>query len=293
MNKLPQEFIQNMEGFFNDPGELSDFLTSLSLPRQYGYRINTLKTLHSPLSTLHSKIPWCNTGYYYENQKNAPMGKNPLYQAGLYYIQEPSAMSAAAMLDVQPGEKVLDLCASPGGKSTQIAAALGGEGLLVSNDANMGRIPQLLRNIEMAGIVNSIVLCETPERIAARLQGFFDKVLVDAPCSGEGMFRKDPSAIAAWDVAKPARLAVIQKNILHFAAKTVRAGGFLVYSTCTFNRTENEDIIDDFLLNNGHFKLIKQERIWPHKHRGEGHFVTLLHNVGADAIRPHSVQQLT
>jgi len=281
--KFPAEFVQNMQDFFDDPAELAQFLLALDGERQYGMRVNTLKvSLENFTQYFHdlTPVPWCDTGFYYDEQATSPLGKNPLYSAGLYYIQEPSAMSAASLLDVQHGDRVLDLCASPGGKSTQIAAKLDGSGLLVSNDANIGRMPQLLRNIEMAGITNAIVMCETPERLAARFSEYFDKILVDAPCSGEGMFRKDPSARTAWDAGKNTRLASIQKNILHEAAKMLVEGGLMVYSTCTFSRIENEDVIDDFLTQHVDFELVKTKRIWPHIDRGEGHFVAVLRKKG-------------
>jgi len=277
--KLHESFISSLKQVLPE-GEVAEFLGALKGEREFGFRVNTLKVPVKDLclTSGQAPVPWCAQGFYYDKQKEAPLGKNPLYNAGLYYIQEPSAMSAAALLDAQSGDKVLDLCASPGGKSTQLASALSGEGLLVSNDASNGRIPQLLRNIEMAGVKNAIVMCETPERLAGRLNGFFDKVLVDAPCSGEGMFRKDPSAIAAWDETKPARLAQIQRGILHDAAKMVAGGGYMVYSTCTFNRRENEDVIDDFLAKNADFELVGQPlRIFPHTHRGEGHFAAKLY----------------
>ncbi|MCL2377420.1 MAG: RsmB/NOP family class I SAM-dependent RNA methyltransferase [Defluviitaleaceae bacterium] len=310
--KLPYEFISNMERLFADKQETTAFFASFGQPRHYGVRANELKIAVQDFVALLDDIgpiPWCKEGFYYNG--DTPPSKNPLYHAGLYYIQEPSAMSAAAVLDAQPGDKVLDLCASPGGKSTQIASALGGEGLLVSNDVNYGRMPGLVRNIEMAGIKNAIILCEKPERLAARFPAYFDKILVDAPCSGEGMFRKDPEAITAWDKNKAARLAAIQKEILHNAAKMLACGGHLVYSTCTFTPVENENTIEDFLANNPDFEsvhinhegfgispanagLITENahaaRIWPHRHRGEGHFVALLKRRG-DLRSPVTKQQ--
>ena len=276
---IPTKFAENMRQIITDPAEYDDFMASLNKERHHGLRINTLKITPEAFEAHFpgfEPVPWCEVGRYYDHQTSGSMGKNPLHSAGLYYIQEPSAMSAVSILDVKPGEKVLDLCASPGGKSTQIAARLAGEGLLVSNDANFGRIPQLIRNIEMAGIANSIILCETPERIASRLPYYFDKVLVDAPCSGEGMFRKDPASCLAWDEGKPVRMAAIQKNILYHAARMVASGGYLAYSTCTFNTTENEDVISDFLAENRDFEQVDQKRILPHRHKGEWHFVALL-----------------
>ena len=296
--KLPDDFIKNMQQLFSDPAEMPAFLASFQERRHYGLRVNTLKINTDEFVKIFDNIsatPWCNTGFYYTG--STPASKNPLYHAGLYYIQEPSAMSAVSVLDVRPGDKVLDLCASPGGKSTQIASALSGGGLLVSNDANLSRIPQLVRNIEMAGIANAVMMREKPERLAERLSGYFDKVLVDAPCSGEGMFRKDPEAISAWDKNKSARLAAIQTDILHQASKMVAPKGYLVYSTCTFSQAENEDIIDKFLSVNKEFHSVKIDhaalgispaneglitknsyaaRIWPHRQKGEGHFIALL-----------------
>jgi len=295
---LPDDFINNMQELFSDPAEMSAFLASFQERRHFGLRVNTLKISIDEFVKIFdsiSQVPWCSTGFYYTG--STPASKNPLYHAGLYYIQEPSAMSAAGVLDVKPGDKVLDLCASPGGKTTQIASALSGSGLLVSNDANLSRIPQLVRNIEMAGITNAVILREKPERLALRFAGYFDKVLVDAPCSGEGMFRKDPEAIAAWDKNKSARLAGIQADILYQASKMVAPRGYLVYSTCTFSQIENENVIDKFLSANQEFCSVAIEhvsfgispanqglvtnnshaaRIWPHRQKGEGHFIALL-----------------
>ena len=299
---LPQDFVDNMKKIFAVPNEAANFFASMEKPRHYGIRANELKISLRDFAASFDNIepiPWCKQGFYYTGDRLP--SKNPLYHAGLYYIQEPSAMSAAAILDAQPGDKVLDLCASPGGKSTQIASALGGKGLLVSNDINFGRMPGLVRNIEMAGIKNAIILCEKPARLAARFPSYFDKILVDAPCSGEGMFRKDPEAISAWDKNKAARLAAIQKDILREAAKMLVSGGFMVYSTCTFTPEENEDVIEDFLqnhpnyesvcINHEHFGISSANlglitanghaaRIWPHRHRGEGHFIALLRRTG-------------
>ena len=297
---IPAEFAAKMKGLFAHAAESEAFFASLGEGRHYGLRANTLKVNVDDFMNTFSHIqpvPWCSSGFYYTG--SLPASKNPLYQAGAYYIQEPSAMSAVSVLDVRPGDKVLDLCASPGGKSTQIAGLLQGAGLLVANDANHSRIPQLVRNLELAGVRNAIILREKPERLAQRFGGYFDKILVDAPCSGEGMFRKDPEALLAWDKNKSARLAIIQKNILREAAKMLSSEGYLAYSTCTFSPTENEEVIWDFLYNHKDFSLVTinhkkfgispadeglcperpmpdAARIWPHKHRGEGHFVALL-----------------
>ena len=308
---LPEDFISNMRKLFADPKEAADFFVCLEKPRHYGIRVNGLKISTQDFAAAFADIeptPWCRDGFYYTGSQ--PPSKNPLYHAGLYYIQEPSAMSAAAILDAQPGDKVLDLCASPGGKSTQIAAALGGRGLLVSNEVSFGRMPQLVRNIEMAGVKNAMILCEKPARLAARFPLYFDKILVDAPCSGEGMFRKNPEAISAWDKNKSTRLAAIQKDILRDAAKMLAPSGFMAYSTCTFTPVENEDVIEDFLQNHPDFESVcirhddfgfspanlglttknpHAARIWPHRHRGEGHFIALLQRRGGNL--PHDIKQ--
>jgi len=315
---LPQDFITSMTSLFANPRDAADFFASFSMPRHYGIRVNELKISTSDFVANFADIepiPWCKQGFYYTG--SARPSTNPLYHAGLYYIQEPSAMSAASILNPQPGDKVLDLCASPGGKSTQIASALGGSGLLISNDINYGRIPQLVRNIELAGVQNAIILCERPARLADRFPMYFDKILVDAPCSGEGMFRKDPEAISAWDKNKAARLAIIQREILRDATKMLAPGGFLAYSTCTFNPIENEHIIANFLDNHPDFdsvsinhdkygvssaneRLTTQNhdavRIWPHRHRGEGHFIALLQrkgNLGSHIINNHNIPYFT
>jgi NOL1/NOP2/sun family putative RNA methylase len=223
----------------------------------------------------------------------------------LFYIQEPSAMCPVEVLAPVAGEFVLDLCAAPGGKSVQIAGHLQGEGLLVSNDSSATRCKALVHNLERAGVTNAVVLTEQPYRLADKFPDFFDAVLVDAPCSGEGMFRRDESAAAAWGKRKPDACAATQREILRHAANMLKPGGRLVYSTCTFNTTENEEVILNFLTENPNFKAIpipherlgishglyglhEAGRIWPHKHKGEGHFVCLLKKEEQDrgASRP-------
>jgi len=301
---LPAEFVEKIKQLFVSPDEAQRFFDSLEKPRHYGIRVNTLKVSVDDFHDIFADIvpsDWCSTGFYYTGQN--PPSKNPLYHCGLYYIQEPSAMSAAAILDVKPGDKVLDLCASPGGKSTQMAAALAGQGLLVANDANQSRIPQLVRNLEVAGVTNAVILRETPERLARHFPDYFDKILVDAPCSGEGMFRKNLDAVLAWDKNKAARLAAIQADILENAAQMLKPGGILAYSTCTFNPTENENVIWNFLERHQDFAIVPirhtdfgvspaneglclehpiphAARIWPHRQRGEGHFIALLQKNG-------------
>jgi len=302
---LPIAFTEKMKEILGD--EYGDFLKSYEEPRNFGLRVNTAKI--SPeefqkLAPFHlKKIPWVENGFYYEEQ-DAP-SRHPFYYAGLYYLQEPSAMTPASRLPVNPGERVLDLCAAPGGKATELGAKLMGEGLLVANDISASRARALLKNIEVFGIRNSFLLNEVPGRIAERFEGFFDKVLVDAPCSGEGMFRKDGDVAKAWDAEKPAACAKLQREILSQAVRMLRPGGLLLYSTCTFSPEENEQIIAGLLrerrdmrlmeiegykgfsggrpdLADGNPELKKCVRIWPHKMAGEGHFLALLKKEGEE-----------
>ena len=220
------------------------------------------------------RVSWANEAYYFD--ENVRPGKHPYHEMGLYYIQEPSAMSAAALLAPKPGMRVLDLCAAPGGKSTQLATYLGDSGLLVSNEINTQRSRILSQNIERMGIKNAIVTNEDSFVLASHFPGFFNAIQVDAPCSGEGMFRKLPEAIEQWSVENVAICAARQKEILDNAAVMLKPGGVIVYSTCTFSKEENEDVIEYFLERHPDFTLEEMERFWPHKVDGEGHFVAKL-----------------
>lgn len=231
-------------------------------------------------------IPWCENAYAIE--WNSRAGAHPLHEAGAYYLQEPSAMSPAVALDAKPYERVLDLCAAPGGKCTQIAGMMGGNGVIVANEMVSSRAKILSQNIERMGIPNAIVTNESPRKLAERWSGFFDRVLVDAPCSGEGMFRRDPNARAVWSHEMVAGCADRQLKILDSAAILLRDGGTLVYSTCTFNASENEEVIDRFLQKHPEFSSSPFHvpgvgdskdgclRLWPHRILGEGHFVAKL-----------------
>ena len=246
------------------------------------------------------KVPWISNGYFYEAE-DAP-GKHPFYSAGLYYLQEPSAMTPASRLKVQPGERVLDLCAAPGGKATELGAALQGEGLLVANDINTARARALLRNLELFGISNSFVTNEPPHVLAERFPEFFHKIMVDAPCSGEGMFRKNPAVVDSWQEKGPEYFSKLQREIIVQAADMLLPGGMMFYSTCTFSPLENEKTITHLLKERPDMEVIPMEdyegfaegltsyrgevfdescklcrRIWPHKMSGEGHFMALLH----------------
>jgi NOL1/NOP2/sun family putative RNA methylase len=272
-----------------------DFIDCLTQPPCHGLRTNFLKTTTQEISTLLpydlQPIPWCKEGFIYPSTERP--AKSLAYFAGLFYIQEPSAMLPAVLLDAKPGEAVLDICAAPGGKSVQIAGQMQNEGLLISNDASASRSRALIRNLELAGVTNAVVLNEQPAKLAGRFVDFFDRILVDAPCSGEGMFRRDPEAKKAWTENKPEACALIQKEILKHAAVMLKPGGRLVYSACTFNTRENEEQIESFLKTHGDFSLVPinhpvygispglnilpgAARIWPHRAEGEGHFAALL-----------------
>lgn len=278
---LPIEFENKMKAFLGN--EWDDFLYSYDNNRFQALRFNTLK-VQSPeermriLKTLKissdKKVSWANEAYYFD--ENVRPGKHPYHEMGLYYIQEPSAMSAAALLAPKPGMRVLDLCAAPGGKSTQLATYLGDSGLLVSNEINTQRSRILSQNIERMGIKNAIVTNEDSFVLASHFPGFFNAIQVDAPCSGEGMFRKLPEAIEQWSMENVAICAARQKEILDNAAVMLKPGGVIVYSTCTFSREENEDVIEYFLERHTDFTLEEMERFWPHKVDGEGHFVAKL-----------------
>lgn len=278
---LPIEFEKKMKAFLGD--EWDDFLYSYDNNRFQALRFNTLK-VQSPeermriLKTLKTssdkKVSWANAAYYFD--ENVRPGKHPYHEMGLYYIQEPSAMSAAALLAPKPGMRVLDLCAAPGGKSTQLATYLGDSGLLVSNEINTQRSRILSQNIERMGIKNAIVTNEDSFVLASHFPGFFNAIQVDAPCSGEGMFRKLPEAIEQWSMENVAICAERQKEILDNAAVMLKPGGTIVYSTCTFSKEENEDVIEYFLERHPDFTLEEMERFWPHKVDGEGHFVAKL-----------------
>lgn len=287
---LPIEFEKKMKAFLGN--EWDDFLYSYDNNRFQALRFNTLK-VQSPEERMRilkvlgissdKKVSWADEAYYFD--ENVRPGKHPYHEMGLYYIQEPSAMSAAALLAPKPGIRVLDLCAAPGGKSTQLATYLGDSGLLVSNEINTQRSRILSQNIERMGIKNAIVTNEDSFVLASHFPGFFNAIQVDAPCSGEGMFRKLPEAIEQWSMENVAICAARQKEILDNAAVMLKPGGVIVYSTCTFSKEENEDVIEYFLERHPDFTLEEMERFWPHKVDGEGHFVAKL-------VRRGSVNEL-
>lgn len=281
---LPEAFLRRMQQQLG--GEYDDYLASLERPRAVALRFNPLKGAVPELPFVRENVPWEPMGFYYDPE--ARPGLHPYHEAGVYYLQEASAMSAVALLDPQPGEKILDLCAAPGGKTTQIAGRMAGQGFLMCNEVNPKRAKILSRNIERMGVANAVVTNEYPNILAQRFAGFFDRVLVDAPCSGEGMFRKEEAAVTDWSEETVEMCARRQAEILHSAALLVRPGGRLVYSTCTFAPAEDEETVTHFLEN--HPEFIREDipapwfaqvdtgayRIWPHKVLGEGHFAAVL-----------------
>ena len=285
---LPQDFLVRMQAQLGDA--YPQYLASLERPRAVALRYNPLKGEPPALEFIQENVPWEPMGYYYDPQ--ARPGLHPYHEAGVYYLQEASAMAPVALLDPQPGERVCDLCAAPGGKSTQIAGRLAGEGLLLCNEINPKRAKILSRNIERLGIANALVTNEHPATLEKRFPGFFDRVLIDAPCSGEGMFRKEEAAVTDWSQETVEMCAARQREILHSGAQMVRPGGRMVYSTCTFAPEENEQAIAAFLETHPDFYAETVEapwfaagengsfRLWPHLLKGEGHFAAVLRRRG-------------
>ena len=281
---LPEKFLARMQQQLGD--EYDEYLRSLQRPRAVALRFNPLKGNIPVLPFVGEPVPWEPMGYYYDPDSRP--GLHPYHEAGVYYLQEASAMASAALLEPQPGEIILDLCAAPGGKSTQIAGRMQGKGLLVSNEINQKRAKVLSRNIERLGIGNAVVTGESPAALADRFPGFFHRIMVDAPCSGEGMFRKEEAAITDWSEENVEMCARRQAEILDCAAAMLRPGGRLVYSTCTFAPQEDEEAVEAFLARHPEFETESvnapwfQEsrpgmyRLWPHKLLGEGHFAAVL-----------------
>lgn len=305
--EVPEAFLNKMADLLGD--EFNEFLTSLHQPPKVGLRVNTLKISPEELTHISpyklSPTPWCSSGFIVdelnEKPRFIPPGKHPHHSAGLYYLQEPSAMAASEVLSPQPGEKVLDLAAAPGGKSTHLAGLMQNAGLLVANEIHPRRVWDLAENLERCGVTNAIVTNETPFRLAEHFGDFFDRVMVDAPCSGEGMFRKSQSARKEWKPEMPRSCAIRQATLLDQAARMVKPDGCMAYTTCTFSPEENEGVIARFLEKHPEFdlmsfnltpgllpskpewiglpkdhKLNRAIRIWPHQSPGEGHFIALL-----------------
>ena len=302
---IPTAFLERMSSLL--AGEYPAFLASYAAATVAGLRVNTLKisveAFREAAAFELAPVPWCPAGFTVPEEQ-AP-GKHPWHAAGLYYLQEPSAMAVAELLDPQPGERVLDLAAAPGGKTTHIASLMRGQGLLIANEMHLKRAWDLAENLERWGVRNTAITNEPPERLTERFAGFFDRALLDAPCSGEGMFRKSEAARREWSPALVAGCAQRQSAILEHAARLVRPGGRLVYSTCTFAPEEDEDVIARFLDGHDDFELIEPAsrtglspgrpdwlaepqsrdvacnvsttiRLWPHTGPGEGHFVAVM-----------------
>lgn len=281
---FPEGFIEQLTPLLG--ASLPDFLRQYELPPLRGVRT---RPGCPPPPEATQPVPWAENGWYLPLYSTA--GNHPLHEAGAWYLQEPSAMTAAAVLHPLPGERVLDLCAAPGGKSTQLAAFMQGQGTLICNEPNLSRAQILSRNIERMGVTNAAVTVAYPENLSPKFGHFFDKILVDAPCSGEGMFRRHPETREQWNPASPAGCAQRQQFILQHAAQMLAPGGVLVYSTCTMNRTENDDVVQDFLANHPDFTLEPFSlpglpendgtlHVWPHQVQGEGHFVARLRKTG-------------
>lgn len=303
---LPEAFQEKMKALLG--GEYGDFIKSYEKERVQGLRFNQLKVnideipdeMQSEFQL--KKIPWVKEGYYYHSQSRP--GKHAWHEAGVYYIQEPSAMAVVELLDPKPGDVVLDLCGAPGGKTTHIASRMKGEGLLVSNEIHPARVKILSQNVERMGIANAVVTNADSRKLTDYFPEFFDKIVVDAPCSGEGMFRKDEGARAEWSPASVRLCAERQAEILDNAAAMLKGGGRLIYSTCTFSPEENEGSIQAFLERHPEFfveqvpvyegfghgrpewnshgreELRHTVRIWPHQVEGEGHYLAVLKKSG-------------
>ena len=283
MSNLPAAFIENMKKQLPE-NEWEDFFAVYTQKPYKGVRLNPLKggrdALKALLPFLGEQITWEQNGFYTDEEK---VGGHPLHFAGAFYSQEPSAMSAAPLLQVQPGENVLDLCSAPGGKGTQAACVMQGKGIIVLNEPVYTRAKILLSNVERMGIKNAVVTSHLPEELSPLFPCYFDKILVDAPCSGEGMFRKNSEeALGEWSDENVALCAKRQKHILQHATNMLKVGGRLVYSTCTFAESEDEGQVRDYLQNHPQMRLIKQEKLYPHKVKGEGHFVALFEKTSAD-----------
>jgi NOL1/NOP2/sun family putative RNA methylase len=322
---LPLPFLARMRLLLGS--EFDAFLETYKQPPSAGLRVNTLKITPQAFQSIFpnplTPVPWCPSGFLIEKDAQPPPGRHPYHAAGLYYLQDPSAMAVAELLNPQPGDLTLDLAAAPGGKSTHLASLMAGEGVLVVNETHPRRVWELAENLERWGVQNAAILNETPKRLAQAFGDVFDKVLLDAPCSGEGMFRKSEMARQEWSLQHVASCALRQNDILRQAARLVRPGGLLAYSTCTFAPEENEAVIAGFLKEHPTFELAQTKalsgatpgrpewvdfgkpqmsetrytaplqaavRLWPHYATGEGHFVALLRRSGSDRRTPLAIK---
>ena len=282
---LPSDYIDELKTIFETEEDYQNYLRAMETSPVKGLRINPIlcdEEREAKIVDLFSltKTSWEPHGYY-QNREAAPApGRHPLHEAGAYYIQEPSAMIPVTQLDIHENMCVLDLCAAPGGKTTQIASYMKNTGILITNEPVPKRAKILAENVERMGIRNAIVTCEKPEKLSARFPEYFDRILCDAPCSGEGMFRKDPDAINEWSKENVLMCAERQRDILREAVKMLAPGGRLVYSTCTFSKEEDEENVEFVLKEFPELKLISQEKYFPHKIEGEGHFAAVFERSG-------------
>ena len=291
IERLSEKYLNKMKELLGD--EYDDYLNSFNEKRIHSLRVNNAKISNEEFERICpfkiKRIPWIENGYYFD--ENDRPSKHPYYYAGLYYLQEPSAMTPANVLPIEKGDIVLDACAAPGGKSLELASKLGDSGLLVSNDISVSRAYSLLKNLELGGHKNIYVMAEDISKLSKKFVKSFDKILIDAPCSGEGMLRKDPSIIKEWEDKGNEYYANLQKDIVKSAVSMLKDGGMMVYSTCTFDKSEDEDIVSYILSLDDDLKLERISeyegftrgidmdeaiRLYPHKLQGEGHFVALV-----------------
>lgn len=301
--RLSKKYLDKMKKLLGD--EYDDYLNSFNSKRIHSLRVNNAKISNEKFERICpfkiQRIPWIENGYYFD-ESDRP-SKHPYYFAGLYYLQEPSAMTPANILPIEKGDIVLDACAAPGGKSLELASKLGDSGLLVSNDISVSRAYSLLKNLELGGHKNIYVMAEDISKLSKKFAKFFDKILIDAPCSGEGMFRKDPSIIKEWEDRGNEYYSRVQKDIVSSAVTMLKDGGMMVYSTCTFDKGEDEDIVSYILSLDESLKLERIKdyegfargidmdeaiRLYPHKLQGEGHFVALIRK---DAVKTVTVKK--
>ncbi len=302
MINLPIEFCERMKSLLGD--EYNDYINSLNEPPVKGYRVNTDKISLEEFEKINifgnEKIPYVENGFYLDFEG---VGNHPYHHSGMIYVQEPAAMAPAECVEINPDWKILDMCAAPGGKSTQLKNKLGENGILVSNEIIASRCRILSGNIERLGLKNAVTTCMDTAKLAKTFPKTFDMIMVDAPCSGEGMFRKEPAAVSEWSEENVQKCAIRQQEILENAVKLLKDGGYIVYATCTFSLEENEMVIDSFLQSHPEFEILPvservqkytadgilfdgckcenisfARRCYPHKLRGEGQFMALLHN---------------
>ena len=297
---IPSEFEKRMKELLGK--DYAEYENAIGEKAVRSFRINTNKISEEKFLEMNpfggEKISFADGAYYFDYDG---IGNHPYHHAGMIYVQEPAAMAAVACVDIKPDWNILDLCAAPGGKSTQ-AALKNPDGIIVSNEIIPSRCKILTGNIERMGLKNAVTTCTDAERLSDLFGEEFELVIVDAPCSGEGMFRKDDTAVNEWSEANVWRCSQRQKEILSHINKVVKADGFLLYSTCTFSLEENEKIIDGFLEEHGEFELVRVNeavekvtadginfdgckteninycrRFYPHISKGEGQFIALLH----------------